>query len=108
MKVELFKYDNSKVTVNIPDDIYERKAAVIIDVVYGDELIYVDYLDGEGKMLAGRADCPCLLFEDRHGFDGSYIVVHPYGKDKKDLLHDEAWLNRKDSYAWFEYLIDSK
>ena len=94
MLVQLLNYADKRRDVELPDDIKERKAVVSIDVIFGDEVISVDY--GDGSIEKGRADFAIL--PDFRGWDGSYDVYNI--EDGVDLLSDPAWQSRKNSYEF--------
>lgn len=98
MKVSLLNYANTKSVHEIPDDVFTRGGIVRIHVIFGDECIEVDYCDGK-PTYGCRADH--AVFPDWMGYDGQYIVwAGGFGDEVEDLLHDQRWINREDSYEF--------
>lgn len=85
MQVEIMNYANKKKTVEIGN--LEDILIATIQVISGDEVLTVRYKDGTKKIF--DTDVRIQSF-----FDDEYDVYSP----TVNLLTNEEWLNRKDSY----------
>ena len=95
MLVKLMNYAKEFTTeATLPDDYKERKAIVTITVIYGDEVLHINY--GDGDIEIDRADWP--IWDDAHGYDGYYDIYNP--DEGINLLDDPEWLSRTDSYQF--------
>ena len=95
MIVKLMNYNRKFTTsVELPEDFVERRAIVTISIIFGDEVLSINY--GDGAIELDRADYPCE--PDWRGYDGYYDIFNQ--EEGINLLDDPAWLARTDSYQF--------
>ena len=93
MKLTLLDYQANKTTFDIGDIDQIEKIKIV--VITGDEIAHVIYKDGSEDNFDS---CDCRI-TDYH--DGAYKIYD--SKKENNLLFDDGWLERKDSY---DYLYD--
>ena len=90
MKLKLLDYSKKPHEFEIGN--LEDIIDIDMDVITGDEVVTVEYKDGNSKICDTGVD----RFMDY--FDDSYTV---YNKEQGiNLLADEKWVNRKSSYIF--------
>ena len=92
MKIRLLDYKNKIIVVDVGD--IKEIGSMYIEVLSGDEVLYVIYKDYTIKEF----DSSNTRCEDSH--DGGYSIYNE--QIGINLLKDEDFLNRKDSY---DYLL---
>ena len=92
MKIRLLDYENKISFVDVGD--IKEIGSMYIEVLSGDEVLYVIYKDYTVKEF-DSSDTRC---EDSH--EGGYSIYNE--QIGINLLKDEDFLNRKDSY---DYLL---
>ena len=71
---------------------FEDVYLITVDVVSGDEILKVLYKDGKMEVFDSDTHSRCTDYND-----GTEIVYMP---GVINLLEDQKWLNRKDSYDY--------
>ena len=90
MEVTILDYSSDKVVHEIGE--LESISTIEMEIQSGDEVLIVHYKDG--RVIAFDS-CEDRILDF---FDGSYIVYNE--ESGTNILNDEKWLNRKDSYDY--------
>jgi len=88
MLIRILDYAGESTQVDIGD--LSTINHIDLDVITGDEILIVEYKNGEIKTFDSASD-RCADY-----FDNSYTVY----SNSIDLLKDDLWLARKSSYDW--------
>ena len=90
MQITLMNYNDEKTAFEVGE--LQDIATMEIEIVSGDEILCVTYNDGSSATFDTGLD-RIMDF-----YDGDYVL---YDKNAEtNLLDDENWLNRADSYTY--------